>query len=305
MVQTGGIYLRSVPSGAQIFVNSKLSKNSPRLLSHLLPKKYQITLTKNGYFPWQKNLEISPKLVTEARNIILFPQNFEKELIAQNVTSTIPQYLMSEREKRDIVIAAEIASTTPGWVFQNENLFYISNTNTLYRTNLSGTFKEQVSKDQIPAGKYQIITDQKNTLLLSENQDLYLLDKDGMLQKISSGVITAQLAPDGKKFLWLKDNEIWVQWLEDILVQPYRKKGDKEMITRFAEKISQAIFYAGNEHIAFVVNDEIKIIELDGRDKRNIVDFIDAPNASLYLDPARNYFYYLTDNNLYRFRPET
>jgi hypothetical protein len=61
-----------------------------------------------------------------------------------------------------------------------------------------------------------------------------------------------------------------VIYLEDILLQPYKKAGDKELVTRFAQNISQALFFPDNEHIAFVAGDQIKVIELDGRDQRNL-----------------------------------
>lgn len=40
-----------------------------------MPKKYKIQIRKDGYYSWQKDLEIKEKEVTEAKNIILIPES--------------------------------------------------------------------------------------------------------------------------------------------------------------------------------------------------------------------------------------
>jgi len=304
LVQTGGIYLKSTPGNAQITINGKNSGTTPGLLSHFLPGAYQVSVSKDGFYSWQKNLEVLPTLVTEARNIFLFPKQIEQELVAKNVTSTIEYYLSSAEERRKESQAQNMASSTAGWLLKNDNLFYVSENNfILYRTDLSGSIKEQISKEALPAQKaYQIIShDGKTFLVLSPKGNLYWLNPEtDIFEILGNRIKNVQISSDNKKILYATDNEIWALYLQDILIQPYKKAGDKELITRYAQPISQAIFYPDGEHIAFVVGEQIKIIELDDRDSRNIVDFFQTPNPQIYFDQKNNYLYYFTQNQLFR-----
>ncbi|HCX27754.1 MAG TPA: hypothetical protein DHI91_01275 [Candidatus Portnoybacteria bacterium] len=307
LVQTGGLYLKSVPSGAQISVNGQPQKTTPRLISRLLPHSYNISVVKDGYHSWQKNLPVEAELVSEARNIFLLPTNVSPELITQNVTSTIADFLSSPGEKTQQQRAAKIASSTAGWLLNGDNLYYLPKNNpVLYRTDLTESIKDQISQEALPLGKYQLITnDGRRFLALSTSGDLYLMNTDGVFEKIASQIEAVQLTSDNKKVLWQTANEITILWLEEFLVQPYRQAGDKETIVRyFNQKISQALFYPDNEHVAFVAGDQIKITELDGRDTRNTIDFISASNPQIYFDEPTSYFYYLTQNELFRVKLE-
>ena len=109
---------------------------------------------------------------------------------------------------------------------------------------------------------------------------------------------------ESKKILYYNDNEIHVYFLADILVQPYKKIGDTEIITRQSQPINQATFYPNNEYIAYTTGDQIKIIELDDRDTRNTVDLLSAPAPEVHFNRDNNYFYYKTGIILYRFKLE-
>lgn len=304
LVPTGGIYLKSIPSGAKIFIDGKAKKTTPRLISRILAHRCAVQVTKDGFHPWQKNLEVSPQLVTEARSIFLFPVSINPELIAQNTTSTIESYLRSEAEKQKQNQAQKIASSSASWLLKNNNIFYVSEINfVLYRTNLSESVREQISRGFLPPKNfYEIRTNNsRQFLVFSQGGELYYLDKNkGIFETLANQINGAQFSSDNKKILYFSDNEIWVYYLEDILVQPYKKAGEKELITRFAQKISQAIFYPDNEHIAFIVGEQIKITELDGRDQRNTADFISAPSPQIYFDANNDYLYYLSAERIFR-----
>lgn len=74
VVAAGGIYLKSTPSGARISLEGKDAGSTARLIPRLLPRNYDIVVSKEGYYPWQKNLEVKPQLVSEAIDFS-FPQN--------------------------------------------------------------------------------------------------------------------------------------------------------------------------------------------------------------------------------------
>jgi len=307
LMQTGGIYLKSTPGGAHIVLNDKKNGTTPKLISRLLPKEFTITVGKDGFYDWNKKLEVSAGLVSEARNIFLFPKTIKPELRAQNATSTIAEYLSPISEKQKLQQARNTASTTPAWAFKNDNIFYLNQNLVLFRSDLNSIFKEQLSKEGLPPGSYRIITNNSGSrvAVLNYNGDLYLLSAEGIFEKIGDGMKDAKFSSDSKKLLMLSDNEINVLYLNDILIQPYKKAGDKELITRYSQTISDAIFYPNNEYVAFVVGDQVKVIELDGRDHRNTIDLMTAKSPQIYFDQNNDYFYYLAENNLYRFKIES
>lgn len=69
---TGLLAVTSEPKGALVFVNDKLKTATDDALS-LPPGDYLIKITKEGFFPWQKNLKIKKGLVTKTE-AFLFPQ---------------------------------------------------------------------------------------------------------------------------------------------------------------------------------------------------------------------------------------
>lgn len=306
LAQSGGFYFKSLPDSADIFINNQIQKTTPRLISRLAPKTYEVTISKAGFSTWRKNLEIEPSLVTEARNIILFPQQIQPVKIAE-ATSTIADYFASSEEKQNYLKAEQIATSTAGWTNKGNDIFYVSNADfILYRQDLGGFIREQLSKEPLPEETYKIINS-SNTRFLALNSKglLYLLNKDaGVFEQVAAQVKDASFSGDNKKVLIITPDEIRILYIEEILIQPYKKAGDEEIITRASQPVSQAIFYPDNEHIAYVAGNQIKITELDGRNRRNSVDFISAPNPQIYFDEPNSYFYYLAQNELFRVKLE-
>ncbi len=307
LVQTGGFYLKSLPDNAAIIIDGKNKKTTPRLISRLAPKTYSVTVAKDGFSTWQKNLAIEAQMVVEARNIILFPENIISEKISGNVTSTISDWLTSSQDLFSRQQSQNLASSSAGWLNRGLDIFYLDRANyILYRRDRSGFIKEQISREPLPKDTYKLSVSSNNRFLAQDNQkNLYLLNMDsGIFEQIGNQVKDAFFSGDNKKILLRTTNELWILYLEDVLIQPYKKASEKELITRLSQNITQAIFYPDNEHVAFVVGDQIKITELDGRDQRNTIDFITAPSPQIYFDQASSSFYYLTRNELFRVKLE-
>lgn len=90
IAQTGAFYFKATPSRAEIITDGKLLKTTDfffgsALLANLFPGSYHVQISKEGYQPWQKQLEVKEKEVTDAKNIILFPQNPEFRIITDHI----------------------------------------------------------------------------------------------------------------------------------------------------------------------------------------------------------------------------
>lgn len=69
--KTGLLVTTSIPDGASVYVNDTLETATNNTLD-LAPGEYTITISKDGYFPWKKNVQIQKELVTKA-NALLYP----------------------------------------------------------------------------------------------------------------------------------------------------------------------------------------------------------------------------------------
>lgn len=107
------------------------------------------------------------------------------------------------------------------------------------------------------------------------NNKIYLLSSSGYLEVFnlplsaaSSPLLTAK-AYDfdvwGDSLLYYNDFELWMHNLSS---------GEKELITRIGAEIKKARWLPGASHIIFLADNQLKIIELDKRDKRQIWELL-------------------------------
>jgi hypothetical protein len=67
---TGLLAANSFPTGAEVYLNDKLTSATDDTLS-LPPGSYKVTIKKDGYLPWEKNLTLKKELVSQT-NATLF-----------------------------------------------------------------------------------------------------------------------------------------------------------------------------------------------------------------------------------------
>jgi hypothetical protein len=104
-------------------------------------------------------------------------------------------------------------------------------------------------------------------------------------------------SPDGIKNLWFNEHEIWISWLRDNSYQPYRKANEKELITRFSQKISDIQWYKDSEHLIADIGGVLKFIEVDNRGGLNIFD-ITTITGPFYYDKDTNTIFKFNGKNL-------
>jgi hypothetical protein len=94
-LKTGGIFVKVSPSNAKVILNQKLIGrtqpiNDYLFVQGLLPKEYNVTIEKEGYSSWSKNLEVKETKVAEAKNIILFPEKISFAEVKSNIENFYP-----------------------------------------------------------------------------------------------------------------------------------------------------------------------------------------------------------------------
>lgn len=134
LIKTGALFIEPHPAPVELYINEKLKKERSFIfqniyIGNLLPKSYNVQVKKDGYSTWKKNLTVLPKLVTEAKNVRLFPRNKNPERLMSNVKnfyfapskkyiaivekSTAPQInIFSLEERREFLLFTDNATTT-------------------------------------------------------------------------------------------------------------------------------------------------------------------------------------------------
>lgn len=67
---TGLLVLTSNPDGSKVFINDKLTTATNNTIN-LAPGSYEVKITKEGYIPWQKTVDIKNELVTQADALLI------------------------------------------------------------------------------------------------------------------------------------------------------------------------------------------------------------------------------------------
>jgi len=112
---------------------------------------------------------------------------------------------------------------------------------------------------------------------LSPVVELFVIKKGALVttdetpEKVADNVKGFALSKDKNKLTWWTANEVWVMWLNDAGYQPYHKKGDKELITRFSTQIKKAAWFRDEDHL-IVDSNGYRILEIDTRGGINIVE---------------------------------
>ena len=72
--KTGIISINSQPAGASVYLNGKkITDSTPAQIEELRPGSYKIEVRRDGFYPWEKELDVLPGMVTKADRIVLFP----------------------------------------------------------------------------------------------------------------------------------------------------------------------------------------------------------------------------------------
>ena len=115
IVQTGGLFLKTEPKQANIYLNEKLSKKTDfffgsALIENLLPKEYNIKISKDGYSSWEKKLTIKEKGVTEGKRILLIPENINFNDVGKGIENFWPS-----PDDKKIVLKEASTGTNSRW----------------------------------------------------------------------------------------------------------------------------------------------------------------------------------------------
>lgn len=95
---------------------------------------------------------------------------------------------------------------------------------------------------------------------------VWLINEDGSRSMLHEQAQAISLSPSGKQLLIQTTHELWVYYLDDILVQPARKRGQKTLIARIGTRIKEAWWHpVSSDYVLYVIPEGLFTIELDDR----------------------------------------
>jgi len=153
-----------------------------------------------------------------------------------------------------------------------------------------------------------------NFAVTDDRRQLYQLTKSGLYRSNLDGTNPKRLTPysdwperitgkslslDGKKFLFFNENGIWVIYLnvQDRLLKG-KEAAEVEQIYKSQSPVKSAFWHSGSNHIIFVCDKDIAVLELGRGEEKNPVTlykcaespngiYYDAYSDSLYFEGSR------------------
>ncbi len=160
-----------------------------------------------------------------------------------------------------------LVDNTSGFNLDGDTIWYVSSTN-LKTFNMRTNSQSTINSGLPPNSSAQIIRGDGNTFLILDNSLFTLNDT---LEKIYEGVNYANYDPDSHLLLFSDNNEI-------LTYNPQTKKSD--LILRSISPVSNPVINWYTGYVFFTNENQVKAIELDGRDHRNTYTISPLPEPN-------------------------
>ncbi|MEK7061831.1 MAG: PEGA domain-containing protein [Patescibacteria group bacterium] len=308
IVITGGIYVKALPQGADVIVDSKISNRisllSPTVfVQNLLPKQHSILIKKDGYYDYRKKLEVKEKEVVRLERVILFKEKIIFDILADKTNSPFSKKdseqlfiikngnLYKNNSEEYTVILKKILS----FEVSNDNIIWLGLDGFLYSSSQDGKITNKLSQAPLKINiknsyKFTIIS--QNIFLLENNNLLLFNQKTKIFETFYSLVKDLKISPDGQKILYYNDNEIMYSYLNS-------DNPEKIFLNRFSEKIGDC-FWLNDNYLIFGLGEKIAISEIDNRDNINMVTLPQILSLSdkIFLNQEDKKLYILTKDTI-------
>ncbi|MFA5208363.1 MAG: PEGA domain-containing protein [Candidatus Paceibacterota bacterium] len=286
-LETGGIYIKTIPSDAVVTIDNDYKNRTSGfskdvLIQNLLPENHNIKIEKENYYSWEKNLEVKEKKVTEAKYIILFPDEIPFTSIDNDVKNFYPfpdnnkillltvsnELLSYDSEKKE---TQKILSKTQTPYNISDISFSVTGKRALIKTStglhyLLNTETSTISLIKSMSSKTQsVVFDSNNegSFFYQSNNLIYRInaDKQATPRLFKKGTVSAFAISGSDVYsfengLLYKDN-ILLNTNETLSKEPLETTGKTyELIA-----MENEIFLIENKKIVYLFNKETKIFD--------------------------------------------
>ena len=178
----------------------------------------------------------------------------------------------------------------------------------LIKINKTNTKEKKLINVNLPQSKDSIISLGKNKeeliLFSPKDKKLHLINvKEKKSELVGKNVKKFVWSPSKKKLLFWGNHEVWfyvfTKEKKESKIQKY-KLNTPNLIARYGKEIKNVAWYPDEEHVALLLENSIKIIELDDRDRRNFYELpknFDAKDYNLGFDKKGENIYLVKKEN--------
>ncbi len=287
IVITGGIYVRALPQGVDVIIDSKINNTTSLLyptvfVQNLLPKQHSILIKKDGYYNYKKNLEVKEKEVIKLEQVILFKEKILFDILTDKTNSPFskkdPEQLFiiengdlykNNSEKLEVILKNILS-----FEVSDNNIIWLGLDGFLYSSSQDGKITNKLSQTPLKItikSNYKFTIVPQNIFLLENNNLLLFNQKTKIFETFYGLVKDLKISPDGQKILYYNDNEILYSYLNS-------DNPEKIFLNRFSEKIGDC-FWLNDNYLIFDLGNKIIISETDNRDSINTITL--SQNLSL------------------------
>lgn len=322
IVKTGGIYLKFSPADATIFINGEPTDKTAGILNRgvvldkLLPRTYHVSVRREGYGSWEKDLRVEEGLFSAASFIRLWPEIPRREFVATSTADTVVLIKSGfiERTEKDGLrfLGGEIRGTDvfasregSDWIItegENGVLFFLNAKDPRTSINVGEIFdslrsRQLGSPEKTPLQHAVIHPFSEEKVVIASGESIYALDfKKIELEKITDATSSiSMLAENGNEVFGI-DQTGKITGANLLLKKSISfDLGPVDRIKRFEAAGSNFFFTDGNDHL-FVFEREFgpakKIAE-------NVQSFAPSPDGKkiAWVDSEKKVFIYYAEKD--------
>ncbi|MEK7663952.1 MAG: PEGA domain-containing protein [Patescibacteria group bacterium] len=326
IVATGGIYVRVQPSTANITIDNKINDatgvfSNSIFVQNLLPGEHSVSIKKDGYHDYQKNLLVKEKAVTKLENVILFGKNIPFEILDSTTQFSLLKQKPIERfiilnnnlyyfdNAPENVQLTALQRNTPiiknvlAFKSSGNNIIWLGLDGFLKSFNINTSTTENISEVALKTNTkraYELEIFSQN-IFLKEGSNLLLFNQETKsFENFYSPVKDLKISSDGQKIIYFNDNAIFIYYLNKNL--PTNGEGqNKILLQKSVGKITD-LYWLNNDYIIFNSGNKINISEIDTRGNINtlsLAESISLPEGKSIKIEKPEIFFEKQNRNLY------
>lgn len=303
LTETGGLFVASPLGGAKIYINNKFKRETSAFqhglfVQNLAPASYSVLIAKDGYWPWQKNLQVHERYVTEAKAFFV-PRDPRGEVLYNGSDGPVADLFASSDGGILLLAGAESAGGAKGRI-----RFYRPSDRVFFEPADNTTRGLLLSKKTVAVQSWE------------DNRVLFRNGENNLRATFTGNTVRAEIVavPQNQKIteyagehfashdrlrLWVDDTAltIWIEWLDIASVPPFFLQERKEQVFQSRFPIRGIDFFPKrNDVIIMAVSNGIFALEVDGRNGSRMMQPIYKGKEPTFALAGKEEAVYVVDN---------
>ena len=285
---TGGIYVKTQPVGAGVSIDGATKSTTGYFynsvfVQNLMPGQHSVSITKNGYYDYQKSLSVQENEVTKLEQVILFKKDivFEPVVLEKNQTAKQAFALLTQKTGQ---INTNLSLGEDGILYQSD-------------PNLTSKKALSLVPVKISPTTLYSLENISGSIFLHMGKSLFLFDpKTLSFGAFYNPITDLVVSPDGKKVLYYNSHELFYYVLNPSTIDISLGETGKISLATSTDGIGSA-YWLNNDYIIFSEGNHVVISEIDPRGNINSIT-LSSKADQLFFNQQDKKAYILTGDAL-------